>query len=178
LKKGCSHSIEEFYYHIDDALEQKKPFIYILDSMDSLSSKAEKDKFDETKMAYRKGKEVAGSYGDGKAKKNSTSLRQLLAPLQKTGSILIIINQTRDNLGFGFGKKTRSGGRALRFYATIELWSSVKRKLSRTIKGKKRQLGVECSIQIKKNRITGRERTLTLPIYHSFGIDDVGSCVN
>jgi len=173
-----STTIEEFYYHVDDALQKEKPFIYILDSMDSLSSEAEKKKFDETKAAYRKGKRESGSFGDGKAKKNSANLRQLLTPLLKKRSILIVINQTRDNLGFGFMKKTRSGGRALRFYATIELWSSSKRKISKIVKGKTRQLGVECCIQIKKNRITGKERTLTIPIYHSFGIDDIGSCVD
>ena len=173
-----SRSIEEFYFHVDDVIKKKQPFIYILDSMDSLTSQEEMDKFDKTKAAMRKGKEAAGSYTDGKAKKNSANLRRLLKPLKDTGSILIIINQTRDNIGFGFEKKTRSGGHALRFYATIELWSSVRKKISKTIKGKKRQLGVECLIQIKKNRITGRERTLTIPIFHSFGIDDIGSCVN
>ncbi len=173
-----STTIEEFYYHIDDALKKGKPFIYILDSMDSLSSKSEEDKFQDQKDASRKGKTVAGSYGDGKAKKNSAGIRQLLGPLDKSGSILIIINQTRDNIGFGFEKKTRSGGHALRFYATWEIWSSIKSKISKTIQGKKRQLGVLCQIKIKKNRITGRERTVDIPIYHSFGIDDIGSCVD
>jgi len=175
---GCSHSIEEFYFNVDDAIKKGTPFIYVLDSMDSLSSQDEADKFDKTKIAMRKGKEAAGSYTDGKAKKNSANLRRLLKPLLASGSILIIINQTRDNIGFGFERKSRSGGHALRFYATIELWSSVKRKISKTVKGKKRQLGVECLIQIKKNRITGRERTLTIPIYHSFGMDDIGSCID
>ena len=88
------------------------------------------------------------------------------------------LNQTRDNLGFGFAKKTRSGGHALRFYATIELWSSVVGKIEKTIKRKPRQLGIKCKIQIKKNRITGRERSVVIPIYHSTGIDDIGSCVD
>jgi len=173
-----STTIEEFYYYIDDALHEGQPFIYILDSMDSLSSEDEQDKFEEHKEAHRKGKEAAGSYGDGKAKKNSANLRRLLTPLRKSGSILIIINQTRDNLGFGFEKKTRSGGRALRFYACLEIWSSVKKKISKFIKGKKRLLGVECNLQIQKNRITGKERTITIPIYYSFGFDDIGSCVD
>jgi len=174
-----SSTIEEFYYHIDDALHYGKPFIYILDSMDSLSSQSEADKFEEHKTAYRKGKSAAGSYTDGKAKINSANLRRIISSLKKEGqSILIIINQTRDNIGFGFERKSRSGGHALRFYATIELWSSVRRRVSKTVKGKKRQLGIECLIEIKKNRITGRERKLTIPIYHSFGIDDIGSCIN
>jgi len=173
-----STTIEEFYFNVDDAIKEGKPFIYILDSMDSLSSQDEADKFDKTKTAMRRGRETPGSYTDGKAKKNSANLRRLLKPLADSNSILIIVNQTRDNIGFGFERKSRSGGHALRFYATIELWSSVKKKISKSFKGKKRQLGIECLIQIKKNRITGRERTLTIPIYHSFGIDDIGSCVD
>jgi RecA/RadA recombinase len=173
-----SSTIEEFYYHVDDALKQNKPFIYILDSMDSLSSKDELEKFDEQKNAYRKGKITTGSYGDGKAKRNSEHLRKVVSRIAKTNSILIIISQTRDNLGFGFEKKSRAGGHALRFYATLEIWSSIKEKLYKIIKDKKRQIGIECKLQIKKNRITGKERTITVPIYHSFGIDDIGSCVD
>ena len=173
-----SSTIEEFYFNVDDAIKKGKPFIYVLDSMDSLSSEEEISKFDKTKEALRKGKEVAGAYTDGKAKKNSANLRRLLTPLKKSGSILIIISQTRDSLGFGFEKKNRSGGRALRFYAAIELWSSVKSSITKVIKGKNRQLGTLCSIRVKKNRVTGRDRVVTIPIYHSFGIDDIGSCVD
>lgn len=171
---------EEFYYHVDDAIEKGVPFIYVLDSMDSLSSEAEGDKFDERKRAHRAGKEAAGFYTDNKAKVNSSCLRKVIRPLQKSGSILIIINQTRDNLAGGpFGpKKTRSGGHALQFYATLEIWSSVARRLKRTIGGKERQLGVECRIDVKRSRVTGRERSVSVPIFHSSGIDDTGSCVD
>ena len=174
----CSTTIEDFYYNVDDAIKDGRPFIYILDSMDGLSSEVEGSKFDKTKKAHRKGKEEAGSYGDGKAKFNSANLRRLLAPLKKSKSILIIINQTRDNIGFGFEKKTRSGGRALKFYACLEIWSSVFKKITKTVRDKKRQLGTHCKIQIKKNRITGREQTIFLPIYYSMGIDDIGYCID
>jgi len=173
-----SDSIEDFYYNVDDAIKNEKPFIYILDSMDSLTSESETSKFQEHKKAHRKGKTAIGSYGDGKAKKNSEGIRQLIAPLRNTGSILIIITQTRDNIGFGFEKKTRSGGRALRFYACLEIWSSIAGKITKTVKGKKRQLGILCKCQIKKNRLTGKDRTVVFPIYHSFGIDDIGACID
>jgi RecA/RadA recombinase len=173
-----SETIEEFYYNVDDALKINKPFIYILDSMDVLSSKDEAGKFDEGKTAHRRGKKVAGSYGDGKAKKNSAGLRRLIAPLRASGSILIILSQTRDNIGFGFEKKTRSGGKALRFYATLEIWSSVKKKIMKTVKGKPRQVGIQCQLQTKKNRITGKEHKVVVPIYNSFGFDNTGSCVD
>ncbi len=173
-----SRTIEDFYYNVDDALDGDKPFIYILDSMDSLSSEAEGEKFQKQKKAHRAGKESSGTMTDGKARKNSSNIRQLLGPLDDTGCILLVINQTRDNLGFGFEKKTRSGGRALRFYATAEMWSSVKGRIEKTVKGKKRRIGTKCFVQTKKNRHTGREHKIEIPIHYDYGIDDVGSCVD
>lgn len=173
----CSHTVEEFYYHLDDAFKVKKPFIYVLDSQDSLSSEAEGAKFTEHKDAHRKGRDTAGSYGDNKAKTHSGNIRKLLGPLQDTGSILLVLNQTRDSFDL-FEKSTYSGGRALRFYATLQMWSSQAGQIKREYRGKSRQLGINCRIRIRKNRITGREPTVTIPIYHSVGIDDVGSCVD
>ncbi len=173
-----SETIEEFYYNADDAIKDGRPFIYILDSMDSLSSDAEEEKFEDTKKKARKGTATTGSFGDGKAKKNSANLRRLRSKLKKNGSILIIINQTRDNLGFGFETKSRSGGHALRFYAHLEAWSSIKKRLTRVVKKVKREIGILAQVQVKKNRFTGRLTTITVPLYHSHGIDDVGSCID
>jgi len=47
-----SETVEDFYYHLDDALKQKKPFIYVMDSITSLSSVADDDKFDENKKIH------------------------------------------------------------------------------------------------------------------------------
>jgi len=121
---------------------------------------------------------MTGSYGDGKAKKNSAGLRVVVDKLGKTKSILIIICQSRDNLGFGFEKKTRSGGRALKFYATLEMWTAVKKKIKKKVKGKDREIGANVEIKIKKNRITGRQTTIEIPLYHSIGVDDVGCCID
>jgi RecA/RadA recombinase len=175
-----SKTIEDFYYHIDDAIQEGGPFIYIQDSMDVLSSTDEAKKFDEQKKANRKGRKVAGSYGDGKAKKNSAGLRRLLTPMKESGSILIILSQTRDNIGFGaqFNPKTRSGGNALKFYACLEIWSSVRKKIVKTVKGKKRQIGMVSLLKVKKNRFTGKDRNVEVPIYHSYGFDNIGSMVD
>ncbi len=175
-----SETIEDFYYHLDDALENDRPCIYLLDSMDALGSKYEQSKFDENKKASRKGGDAKGSYGDGKAKINSSGIRTMLPKLRDTGSILIIINQTRDNIGaMPFQpQKTRSGGHALTFYAMMELWASVKGSIGKTVKGKKRKVGITSQVKVKKNRSTGRDRTIEFPIYYSHGIDDVGGCVD
>ena len=171
-----STTIEEFYYHVDDALQKNRPFIYILDSMDSLSSKDEESKFKQHKDAFRKGKTAAGSYGDGKAKKNSAGIRQLLTPLRESESILIIINQTRDNIGFGFEKKTRSGGHALRFYATWEIWLSVRGKISRTIQEKEKPFDNSISKTTKKVRCPSCKTNLIFMYARKRTEDEIWLC--
>lgn len=184
-----SQTIEDFYYNVDDAIKNGCPFIYILDSMDSLSSEAEIAKFDKSKKASRAEEKTKGSYGDGKAKVNSSMLRRVIGErLKKSGSILIVINQTRAKINaMPFeSPKTYSGGYALKFYATLQLLSSVAGQIKKSVRGKQRQLGVDCKVRVKKNRQTGKDRTVIIPIYHSMksadgfhgGIDDVGSCVD
>ena len=173
-----SYTVEEFYYHLDDALKEGEPFIYVLDSMDGLSSEFEGEKFDQNKDAYYKGKETPGSYGDGKAKKNSEGLRKVLNGLRETGSILIILSQTRDNFGMGFEKKTRSGGHALRFYSTVEIWTSITGHIKKTIHGKDKIVGVHVGAKVKKNRITGKVREVEIDIYPAYGIDDIGTSID
>lgn len=174
-----SRSIEDFYFNLDDAIEQGEPFIYILDSMDGLGTSGGDKKFREAKEAKRKGKKVAGSYGDvDKAKENSQGIRRSLKSLKKLGAILIVISQTRDNIGYGFEKKTRSGGHALRFYAMSEIWTSTKGQLFKTVRGKKRHIGMLGLAKIKKNRGTGQRHTIEIPFYHSYGFDDIGSCID
>ena len=173
-----STTIEDFFFHIDDAICKKKPFIYVLDSMDSLTSESEQTTFQKNKKAYRSGKATSGSYGDGKAKKNSSGVRQLLTPIKKMGSIVIVLCQTRDNIGSFFGGKTRSGGKAPKFYACTELWMSVKEPIKRAVLGKQRHIGVLSRVEVRKNRFTGGKNTVFIPIYRKYGVDDVGSCVD
>jgi len=175
-----STTIEEFFFHADDAFMGDRPVIYVLDSMDALSSDYEWKKFDERKKAAQGGTEAKGNYGDGKAKANSEGIRKVLSGLRETGSILIVISQTRDNIGaMPFQpSKTRSGGHALKFYAGLELWASVQATLTRQVKGKKRAIGINAKIRVKKNRIQGKDRTVEIPILYSVGIDDLGSCVD
>ncbi len=177
---GMSETTEDFFFNLDDVLGQGRPVIYILDSMDALSSESEGKRFVERKEAYRKGSTTTGDYGDGKAKANARGIRAILPKLRDTGSILIVINQTRDNVGGNMfePRKIRSGGHAMTFYSTVEAWASIGGQLKKTYRGKERQQGIVSKIRVKKNRFTGRLRTVSVPIYHSFGIDDVGSCID
>lgn len=174
----CSDFTEEMYFNLDTALK-KGPCLYMVDSVDGLSSESEEKKFLERKLAHEKNRIAKGEFTDGKAKLNSSNLRRAKARLRDTGSILLLVGQTRDNVGaMPFEPtKTRSGGRALTFYATCELWLSVRKRIKKEIKGKQRILGILTDIHVKKNRTSGKDRTVTVPIYYTSGVDDVGSCV-
>jgi hypothetical protein len=180
-KPKYSDTVESFYYHIYNCIDEGEPFIYVLDSQDALSSTSAEKKFGKQMDAAGKGDDAAGSMGDGKAKYHSERLRTIVSGLRRTKSILIMIGQTRDNLGFSFDPKTRSGGRALKFYANLEIWTSVKGQILKSINGKERQLGIKAAVLVKKNRVTGKsgkDRTVIVPFYHTLGIDDIGSCVD
>jgi len=174
-----SEFVEEFYFNVDSALEDGRPFIYVADSMDGMDTLADEDKFQEWKKSFASGKEASGSFGVSKAKLNSVNLRRVVSKLEQSDSLLIIISQTRDNISpMSFSKKTRSGGHALQFYSTLEIWTSVTKKITKEHRGKKRHIGSNISLAVRKNRLTGRELEVSVPIYHSYGIDDVDSCVD
>jgi RecA/RadA recombinase len=117
-----SDTIEKFYSNLDDAFAIGDPFIYILDSMTALDSKAAEELFQTNK--HKEGKDKA-SMGDGKAKVNSQNIRRYAARLRNNDSILIITAQTRTNLGVMFGdQKTYAGGKALKFFSHQEAWMS------------------------------------------------------
>ncbi len=182
-KNGPSRTVEDFYDNIDNALieaDAGRPFIYVLDSQDALDSEYAEEKFNENKKARAKGNDTKGSFGDGKAKKHSENLRRVVGKLKQTGSILILISQTRDNIEmFSFEKKTRSGGRALKFYTALEIWSSVMGKIKKQVAPKKYvKIGIESKLEVKKNRITGKDRIVEMNIFNSYGIDDIGACID
>lgn len=178
-KVPCSNTIQEFYYNIDDAFEEGRPFIWIEDSFDALDSKEGLEKFADAKAAHRADKKITGSYGMQKAKVHSEYMRQVIGNLQKTNSILIGISQTRDKVdGIGYETKTRSGGKALRFYANLEIWSSVAKTLKKSLSGIDYDTGKIVHLQVKKNRHTGRNRAVDIPIYYDLGMDGMGSAIN
>jgi RecA/RadA recombinase len=175
-----SYLLEDFYFNVWNALDGGRPFIYVLDSMDSLTSGQELEKFQERKKAREEDKETTGSMTDGKAKINSQNMRLLVGPIYERGSILLVIHQTRHRMGIGatYQPKTRGGGDAPTFYATMEIWTKVVGKITKHVNGKDRQVGNYCEAETKKDRMGGKDRIVTIPILTSSGVDDVGSCVD
>lgn len=177
-----SSRVEEFWYNVDDALNAG-PCIYVLDSMDAISHGDDEAKFQERKEAFEKGgsaeARVSGSYGMARAKANSSGFQQIAHKVRDTKSILFLIAQTRDRVGMGYGDmRTRGGGRAMKFYADAELWTSVVKHENATYKGNKVHIGSRIQIKVKKNRGTGYEPEIEIPFYRTHGIDDIGGCVD
>ena len=159
-----SDTMEDFHDNLIKEVSKGKPIIYGLDSFDALTSEAEKkrDVHD-------------GTYGGEKPKMSSEILRKVIGRISKTNSAVFIVSQTRDNIGVKFGsKKTRSGGRALKFYSTHEIWLAIEGHIKR----KDREVGVDVIAKVSKNKVTGKLRTVGFPILYDYGVDDLVSMVN
>ena len=70
--------------------------------------------------------EIDGDMGDShvglQARLMSQALRKLTAVINKSNCTVIFINQLREKIGVMFGNpETTTGGRALKFYASVRL---------------------------------------------------------
>lgn len=162
-------TVEDVFEHLTGVLEKLKddtrfnPILYIIDSLDALSDRAEQ-KQDMDK----------GTYGAQKAKMLSQMFRRVVQALEKKRVHLMIISQVRDNIGVMFGKKySRSGGRALDFYASHIIYLAQVGTVKRTVNKITRTIGVEVKAKAEKNKIGPPLRDVQFPIRFGFGIDDV-----
>lgn len=172
-----STTIQEFRANFLNAISRRNPCVYVLDSLDAISSDEEIEKVDKQIEAMENDKkQPAGTYGAEKAKAMAQILRLNVSDLYKTNSILIVISQTRDNLGGGLyaPSKVRSGGRALKFFSTHEMWLSLEKRIEK----KGIVIGGRVQARITKNKITGKYREVTFPIYYDYGVDDLGASID
>jgi len=176
----ASTTIEQFFDHIMDAVDAGKPFIYCLDSFDAIDADDEIKKEADNREHRKVGNlsKIKGSFQATKQKKASQMFRQICSKLKETHSLLIIISQTRDNLsGMGFSTKYRAGGKALKFYASIEAWLANKGSIKKTHQGNTHKIGVQSIIKIEKNKFTGKRKEADINIYHDYGVDDIEACI-
>jgi recombination protein RecA len=160
-------TIEDIFEDLEAKIKESetsgKPGLYIIDSLDALSSRAELDR------------EIdKGSYGLEKPKMLGKLFRQLTRRIKAANICVLVISQLRDKIGVTFGEKqTRTGGRALDFYATHILWLSHISTLTRTVGGTKRATGVRIKAKCKKNKVGAPFRDCVFDVSFGYGIEDV-----
>lgn len=174
-----SATVQQFFFNVDEAIDAG-PCIYILDSVDAIGADEDDEQFEGEKRAYEQGKPAPGSYGMAKPKYISRHINRVAQRLTENGSIMVLISQTRDKIGGHIpGLKTRSGGRALKFFARLELWMSVKGPIKKTVMGKEREIGSHLLIDIQKNHINGWEGKVPLiPFHRQLGFDSIGADID
>lgn len=172
-----SDTVEKFHSNIRNKIKEGKPFIYVQDSIDALDTLDDQKKTEDKLDALEKGKDTSGSYGMAKAKGMKSILRDITSQLKKTKSALFLISQIIDNVDpMSFKKQTRAGGHALKFFATHEMWLRPVKKITKGTD--KTVIGSRVSVEITKNKLTGKTRDVEFDIYYDYGIDDIGSCID
>ena len=154
---------EDLSLCIRSAKDEKRPGLYIVDSLDALSSRAELERPIE-----------AGSFKLEKQKVLGELFRRMTRALRDADIHVMIISQVRDKIGVVFGEKhTRSGGKALDFYASQILWLSNLGVISKQKKGAKRPVAVRVKAKCKKNKIGLPFRECEFVIRFGYGIEDL-----
>lgn len=163
-------TVEGLFRHIERICTDAKPnegILFIVDSMDALSSDAEMARKIDDK-----------SYGAEKQKKMGELFRKQVRMMDNANLHLMIISQIRENIdAMPFSPKyRRSGGKALDFYATHLVWLAEVAKL----KNAKTNMvyGITVQAKITKNKVGKPFRDIEVPVLFAYGTDNIASMIS
>lgn len=112
--------------------------------------------------------------GQKQAKEFSQNLRKSARKIGKRGILCVFTNQIRE----GERGETTSGGKAIRFYASLRVRVSINEILYKTVEVKpgvkvKQAYGISSSCYIKKSTVDNPYRLCDIYIVFGYGIDDI-----
>jgi recombination protein RecA len=147
----------------DELIRSAAVDLIVIDSVAALTPKAE----------------IAGDMGDNKvglqARLVSQALRKMTASVNKTGTTVIFINQLREKVGVMYGNpETTTGGRALKFYATIRI--DIRR--AEAIKSGSDMIGNTVKVKVVKNKVASPFKNCTIEIIYGKGISQTGELLD
>ena len=123
--------------------------------------------------------ELDGEMGDSNiglhARLMSKAMRKLAGAMNANSCTTIFINQLREKVGIMFGNpETTTGGRALKFYATIR----IEVRKSEAIKNGQEVIGNKVNVKVVKNKVAPPFKTCQVEIYYGEGISHLSEVIN